>query len=81
MITQAGFFAIMEGCNKACNCDPFGSLNMSCDIETGQCPCRPNITGSMCNRPEPGYYYSPLDDVTFDAEEVNFSSVSVSAQN
>ena len=31
-----------EGC-KACECDPTGSLNLQCDLLTGQCECRDKV--------------------------------------
>ena len=34
-----------EGC-KACECDPTGSLNLQCDLLTGQCECRDKVSQS-----------------------------------
>lgn len=45
----------VQGC-EACNCDPVGSLNTSCDVITGQCKCRPGVTGQRCDVCE-AYHY------------------------
>lgn len=34
----------------ACDCDPTGSSDMQCDVQTGQCNCRPNFVGKTCNK-------------------------------
>ena len=36
------------GC-EACRCDHVGSFNTSCEETTGQCYCRPGVTGKLCN--------------------------------
>ena len=38
-----------EGC-KLCDCDLTGSTNATCNIVTGQCPCRDKVEGRRCNR-------------------------------
>ncbi|XP_063686656.1 laminin subunit gamma-1-like isoform X2 [Bolinopsis microptera] len=45
-----------KNCAK-CDCDPDGSNNMYlCDIENGQCDCKPNVVGHRCDSCKPGYY-------------------------
>ncbi|KAH3798034.1 laminin subunit gamma-1-like [Dreissena polymorpha] len=39
----------------ACNCDPTGSENLQCD-DSGQCQCKPGVTGKMCDRCQENYY-------------------------
>lgn len=43
------------GCEE-CLCNPIGSVNDSCNIITGQCPCKPGVTGRICDRCEPDHY-------------------------
>lgn len=33
-----------------CDCFPAGSHTRTCDLETGQCPCKPGVIGRQCNR-------------------------------
>lgn len=48
-----------EGCSS-CNCDSVGSLNYSCDKQSGQCDCRERgITGRQCNQCQPGFWSFP----------------------
>lgn len=43
---ENGFYDIHSGAGcEGCNCDPVGSLNLTCDVHTGQCYCRPGVTG------------------------------------
>jgi coxsackievirus/adenovirus receptor len=49
------FFFIFQGC-QPCNCDPVGSLNHTCDLYTGQCQCRPGVTGQRCDVCQPYQY-------------------------
>lgn len=41
-----------------CVCDPYGTDRSagSCDRETGQCPCLPNVTGLRCDACLAGYW-------------------------
>ena len=34
---------------RACNCSSVGSVNTSCDVITGQCPCKLNVVGLKCD--------------------------------
>ncbi|XP_012576215.1 PREDICTED: laminin subunit beta-4 [Condylura cristata] len=44
------------GC-QPCNCNPLGSLPVStCDVDTGQCLCRPLVTGPHCEKCAVGYW-------------------------
>lgn len=38
------------GSCAACECDPHGSVSDECHEETGQCNCRPGITGRDCSQ-------------------------------
>uniref|UniRef100_T1KI06 Laminin subunit beta-1 n=1 Tax=Tetranychus urticae TaxID=32264 RepID=T1KI06_TETUR len=61
-----------DGC-RPCNCDPSGSYDLQCNLTTGQCPCRPHITGQRCDTIEPGYFVPTLDSILFEAEEAHHS--------
>lgn len=38
-----------------CNCSKLGSESNACDIRTGQCRCRPHVTGRACDTCEVSY--------------------------
>ena len=40
----------------ACNCDQYGSLDVQCDIVSGQCPCKENFMGQRCDLCEENKY-------------------------
>ncbi|XP_069587314.1 laminin subunit alpha-3 [Ranitomeya imitator] len=49
------------GC-EGCNCSSTGviqPLRPECDSTSGQCRCKPRITGRQCNRCAPGYFRFP----------------------
>ena len=52
-----GYFNIDsgKGCDP-CNCDTTGSFNQTCHVETGQCFCRPGVTGKACDQCMPQHY-------------------------
>ncbi|CEF71277.1 Netrin-1a [Strongyloides ratti] len=43
---------------KACGCHLVGSLSKSCNQTSGQCICKPGVTGQTCNRCAKGYQQS-----------------------
>lgn len=51
-----------DGC-AFCNCDPGGSLDNHCDIETGQCRCRSHMTGRTCSIPKQNHFIPSLHTV------------------
>uniref|UniRef100_A0A915PQH1 Laminin subunit alpha n=1 Tax=Setaria digitata TaxID=48799 RepID=A0A915PQH1_9BILA len=67
-----GFFQLEEhnqyGC-RACNCDVGGALGVGCDMQTGECRCRPRITGQKCNRPIENHYFPTLWHNKYEAED------------
>ncbi|XP_055085949.1 usherin [Periophthalmus magnuspinnatus] len=50
-----------NGCFQ-CNCSEIGTMSpsaeggLSCDQHTGQCPCKPHVTGLSCDRCEFGFW-------------------------
>lgn len=54
---QNGFWNIAssEGCEN-CKCDTVGSYNSSCNTYTGQCFCKPGVTGLRCDKCEAFQY-------------------------
>eukprot|EP00795_Rhopilema_esculentum_P007556 gene7556-13341_t len=46
------------GCT-ACDCNPGGSLSNICEKKSGQCRCRPNVTGRRCDRLLDDTFYVP----------------------
>lgn len=53
-----------------------GSVGRSCSL-SGDCYCKPNITGQLCSVPSNGYYYRLLDYDIAEAEYGSFSMVSI----
>lgn len=51
----AGFGNLALDC-PPCNCDPIGSLSLDCDPETGECKCKPGVTGPRCSQCKDEYY-------------------------
>lgn len=58
----------LEGC-KACDCDAGGSISPQCDLRTGQCLCRPHVTGRRCDTPISDHFVPLLDQVLIEAEK------------
>ena len=44
-----------DGCS-ICNCNSIGSINDDCDTQTGQCNCKPGVTGISCDQCIAGFY-------------------------
>ncbi|KAH3697084.1 hypothetical protein DPMN_084569, partial [Dreissena polymorpha] len=54
---RTGYFGTARnGDCKLCSCDPFGSVNMTCNRDTGFCTCKPHYTGRQCDRCEENYW-------------------------
>ncbi|CAL8292350.1 unnamed protein product [Lota lota] len=41
---------------QECSCDLGGAVSGVCDVTTGHCDCRPNVTGLTCDRCQVGFY-------------------------
>lgn len=44
---------------QACNCSTVGSLDSQCNINTGQCNCRPKFSGLRCSECNRGHWNYP----------------------
>ena len=42
-----------------CQCNVIGSLGVTCDPATRQCPCKPGVGGVRCDRCDSGYWGLP----------------------
>lgn len=49
------FLKIYVGC-ETCKCNPIGAYNISCSVNSGQCFCKPGVTGQHCDRCLPNHY-------------------------
>ncbi|XGW07796.1 hypothetical protein V3C99_010722 [Haemonchus contortus] len=67
-----GFYNL-EGFNQLgcqpCNCDIGGALRADCDGITGQCRCRPRVTGLRCDKPIDNHYFPTLWHHQYEAED------------
>ena len=54
---QTGFYGIKmrKGCLE-CGCDAVGSFGFNCNTQTGQCSCKPGVSGQICDRCHLGYF-------------------------
>ncbi len=68
---QPGSYDLSSGC-RACQCNLGGSISQICDRSSpdGQCPCKPNIQGTLCTGPAPGFFFPTLDAFPFEAEDL-----------
>ncbi|KAK0150257.1 Laminin subunit alpha-1 [Merluccius polli] len=41
---------------QECSCDSSGAVSRVCDVTTGRCDCRPNVTGLTCDQCQVGFY-------------------------
>ncbi|XP_064094479.1 laminin subunit alpha-like isoform X2 [Macrobrachium nipponense] len=58
----------MFGCTS-CGCNLGGSVDNTCDKETGQCRCRPRVTGQHCDEPLQLHYFPTFYQLKYEAEE------------
>lgn len=56
-----------DGC-QLCNCHLSGSSSALCDMNSGQCSCRPGLTGRTCSEIIPGYFFPSIDYLILEAE-------------
>lgn len=65
MLFSSGYFgdalADTSGDCKPCLCNADGTEEtaggpLGCNQQTGQCSCKPNVTGTHCDHCLPGYY-------------------------
>ncbi|XP_030666503.1 laminin subunit alpha-3 isoform X2 [Nomascus leucogenys] len=59
--THSFSFHPMAGC-EGCNCSRRGTIEAAmpeCDRDSGQCRCKPRITGRQCDRCASGFYHFP----------------------
>ncbi|XP_071537849.1 laminin subunit alpha isoform X2 [Panulirus ornatus] len=56
------------GCTN-CGCNVGGSLDNVCDKNTGQCRCRPRVTGQHCDEPLQLHYFPTLHQLKYEAED------------
>lgn len=66
MLETYGLSDSRDGCSP-CNCDRGGSFDNHCDVNSGQCKCRPHMTGRTCSTPLQNHYIPSLHRV-YEAE-------------
>ncbi|XP_057303936.1 laminin subunit alpha-1-like isoform X1 [Hydractinia symbiolongicarpus] len=56
-LCKPGFFGdVLQGQCRSCDCHVLGSYNQSCDLVTGQCPCRPGVVNTKCDKCATNYF-------------------------
>ncbi|KAL6097440.1 lama1 [Pungitius sinensis] len=57
-VCQPGYYgdAVHAKDCRECGCDVNGALSSVCDVTTGRCFCRENVTGLTCDRCQSGYF-------------------------
>ncbi|XP_078397304.1 laminin subunit alpha-3 isoform X1 [Cetorhinus maximus] len=69
---KEGHYALEErnyfGC-RGCQCDIGGSTNLTCNLSSGTCQCRPNIEGRTCNQPRKNHYFPDLHHLKYEIED------------
>ncbi|XP_059205207.1 laminin subunit alpha-1 [Centropristis striata] len=57
-VCQPGYYgdAVHAKDCRECGCDVSGALSSVCDVTTGQCVCRENVTGLTCDRCQIGFF-------------------------
>ncbi|XP_078071724.1 laminin subunit alpha-3 [Mustelus asterias] len=69
---QEGHYALEErnyfGC-QGCQCDIGGSTNLTCNLSSGTCQCRPNVEGRTCNQPRNNHYFPDLHHLKYEIED------------
>lgn len=66
-VCQDQFFTLTMGYLQKplpCECSQIGSWNGTCQPHLGQCPCKPGVTGRVCDRCMPGHYNLTRDGCT-----------------
>ncbi|KAG6444669.1 hypothetical protein O3G_MSEX003477, partial [Manduca sexta] len=53
-------FDVQRGCDD-CNCNPLGVIynQLQCEADSGNCACRDNVIGRVCDHCVPGHYAFP----------------------
>uniref|UniRef100_H3C8W5 Laminin, alpha 1 n=1 Tax=Tetraodon nigroviridis TaxID=99883 RepID=H3C8W5_TETNG len=57
-VCQPGYYgdAVRAKNCQECGCDVVGAVSSVCDVTTGQCLCRENVTGRACERCQSGFF-------------------------
>ncbi|KAK7100839.1 laminin subunit alpha-like isoform X2 [Littorina saxatilis] len=67
-----GYFNLQQnnpfGCTN-CMCNMGGSHTPVCNKMTGQCRCRPRVTGIKCDQPIKSHFYPDLHQLQFEIED------------
>ncbi|PVD23436.1 hypothetical protein C0Q70_16705 [Pomacea canaliculata] len=67
-----GFYNLQEnnpfGCSN-CMCNMGGSQSPVCNKMTGQCRCRPRVTGQKCDQPIKSHFYPDLHQLKLEIED------------
>ncbi|KAJ8032912.1 Laminin subunit alpha [Holothuria leucospilota] len=70
-VCKDGFYNLQGsnafGCVE-CGCDVGGSIHGVCDKVTGQCICRPRISGRTCSEPAQLHFFPSLHQIKFEIE-------------
>ncbi|XP_065835746.1 laminin subunit beta-1-like [Oscarella lobularis] len=57
-----------NGCT-ACGCSLLTSTSLTCNKETGQCPCSDGLQGRTCTEIRPGFYVPNLEGIIYEGED------------